>query len=378
MSARSLNIAGLAAVAVIGLAVLIGVPQLAELDTVLDLTVYLILAILALSLGLIWGYGGILCFGQAAFFGLGAYTYAIVMFNLGESTLPFLAAIALPAAFAALLGYFMFYGRISDVYLGVITLTVTLILFNSVNSTAGPEYHIGTARLGGFNGIPSIPPLNIPFMPTAQLDLVDMFYLAGVLLLLTYFGLRWLLVSHFGRVIVGIRENERRAELLGYDPRAYKLAIFTIGGALAGLAGCLYANWGQFVSPNIFSLAQSAQIIIWVIVGGRGTLIGPIIGCLGIQWLTATLGATQLGKSALIGGLRDQLTAILGTGVSEHLANFFGAFDLNNAPLILGAILVAFVLLVPKGIVPSIADAGRRLLRNGAGTTAAIERSAAE
>ena len=109
----------------------------------LELTVYMIMAILALSLALIWGYGGILCFGQSAFFGLGAYTYAIAMFNIGESTIPLLLAIILPAAFAALLGYFMFYGRISDVYLGVITLTVTLILFNSVNSTAGPEFHIG-------------------------------------------------------------------------------------------------------------------------------------------------------------------------------------------------------------------------------------------
>jgi branched-chain amino acid transport system permease protein len=288
---------------------------------------------------LIWGYGGILCFGQSAFFGLGAYTYAITMFNIGESTLPFLAAIALPAAFAALLGYFMFYGRISDVYLGVITLTVTLILFNSVNSTAGPEYHIGAARLGGFNGIPSIPPLNIPFRPTDQLDLEGMFYLATGLLLATYFGLRLLLASHFGRVMVGIRENERRAELLGYDPRAYKLAAFTLGGGLAGLAGCLFANWGQFVSPNIFGLSQSAQIIIWVIVGGRGTLIGPILGCIAIQWLTTTLGANQTSGT---GGFADLWT---------------------NAPLVLGAILIVFVLLVPKGLVPTVADWGERLLR---------------
>ncbi|MBV8767929.1 MAG: branched-chain amino acid ABC transporter permease, partial [Hyphomicrobiales bacterium] len=216
-------------------------PRLAELDTVLDLTVYMIMAILALSLALIWGYGGILCFGQSAFFGLGAYTYAIAMFNIGESTIPFLLAILLPAGFAALLGYFMFYGRISDVYLGVITLTVTLILFNSVNSTAGPNFHIGAARLGGFNGIPGIPPLNLPGDKNAVIDLEGMFYLSTASLLLTYFGLRLLLASQFGRIIVGIRENERRAELIGYDPRAYKLATFTIGGALAGFAGCLFA-----------------------------------------------------------------------------------------------------------------------------------------
>jgi ABC-type branched-subunit amino acid transport system permease subunit len=233
----------------------------------------------------------------------------------------------------------MFYGRISDVYLGVITLTVTLILFNSVNSTAGPEFHIGTARLGGFNGIPGIPPLNFPGNKAAVIDLEGMFYLSTAALLATYFGLRLLLASRFGRIIVGIRENERRAELLGYDPRAYKLATFTIGGALAGFAGCLFANWGNFVSPTIFGLAQSAQIIIWVIVGGRGTLIGPIVGCIGIQWLTTALGANQPSGSD------------------------WWAKLLANAPLILGIILVAFVLLVPKGLVPTLGDFGQWLLR---------------
>lgn len=340
MSGRSLNLLGLILVGIVGLAFMFLTPRIAELDTVLNLTVYMTMAILALSLALIWGYGGVLCFGQSAFFGLGAYAYAIAMFNIGESTLPFLLAIVLPAAFAALLGYFMFYGRISDVYLGVITLTVTLILFNSVNSTAGPEFHIGAARLGGFNGIPGIPPLNWPFNKNAPIDLEGMFYLSTASLLLTYFGLRLLLASQFGRVMVGIRENERRAELLGYDPRAYKLATFTIGGALAGFAGCLFANWGSFVSPTIFGLAQSAQIIIWVIVGGRGTLIGPVIGCIGIQWLSAALGANQP------------------SGSSDWWSKIFA-----NAPLILGIILIAFVLLVPKGLVPTFADIAVSLRR---------------
>jgi ABC-type branched-subunit amino acid transport system permease subunit len=339
VSTRFGNLAGLVLVGVIGIAFLVLTPRYAELDTVLELTVYMIMAILALSLALIWGYGGILCFGQSAFFGLGAYTYAIAMFNIGESTVPFLLAIALPAAFAALLGYFIFYGRISDVYLGVITLTVTLIMFNAINSTAGPEFHIGTARLGGFNGIPGIPPLNFPGNKSSPVELEGMFYLSTAVLLATYFGLRVLLASRFGRIIVGIRENERRAELLGYDPRAYKLATFTIGAALAGLAGCLFANWGAFVSPTIFGLSQSAQIIIWVIVGGRGTLIGPIVGCIGIQWLSAALGANAPSGSS-------GWAALLG-----------------NVPLILGVILVAFVLLVPKGLVPTLDNWARRLLR---------------
>jgi ABC-type branched-subunit amino acid transport system permease subunit len=339
VSPRTLNLVGLLLVGSIGVAFLVLLPRYAELETVLEFTIYMIMAILALSLALIWGYGGILCFGQSAFFGLGAYTYAIAMFNIGESTIPFLLAIALPAAFAALLGYFIFYGRISDVYLGVITLTVTLIMFNSINSTAGPEFHIGSARLGGFNGIPGIPPLNLPGNKSVPVELEGMFYLSTTVLLATYFGLRLLLASRFGRIIVGIRENERRAELLGYDPRAYKLATFTIGAALAGLAGCLFANWGAFVSPTVFGLSQSAQIIIWVIVGGRGTLIGPIVGCIGIQWLSAALGANQPSGSS-------GWAALLG-----------------NVPLILGVILIAFVLLVPKGLVPTLADWAGRIWR---------------
>ena len=93
------------------------------------LTILIIYGMLGLSLGLIWGFGGIICFGQAAYFGLGAYTYAIAAINFGESTIPMLLAVIVPAIFAALLGLMMFYGRLTDVYLGVITLVVMLILF---------------------------------------------------------------------------------------------------------------------------------------------------------------------------------------------------------------------------------------------------------
>ncbi|MFZ4759318.1 MAG: branched-chain amino acid ABC transporter permease, partial [Burkholderiaceae bacterium] len=320
MPSSGLERAGLFAFGVVGLLAMFALPLLVEAFTLLELTVYVIMSILALSLAFIWGFGGILCFGQAAFFGVGAYTYAIASLNFGESTGAVLLAVAVPALFALALGSFMFYARISDVYLGVITLTVSLILFNLVNSTAGDQYRIGTAPLGGFNGIPSIPTLNVPFMPDAPLDPVQIFQVCVAALVLVYFGLRALLASHFGRVIVGIRENERRAELLGYDVRRYKLAAFVVGGAIAGLAGCLFANWGAFVSPTVFGLAQSAQIIIWIIVGGLGTLIGPIVGCFLIQWLTAWLGA----------------------------------LNVINSNLVLGAVLVVFVLVVPKGLVPTV------------------------
>jgi ABC-type branched-subunit amino acid transport system permease subunit len=311
----------------LGVALLIGLPMVIDDYTLIQLTIYLVMSVLAISLGFIWGFGGILCFGQAAFFGLGAYTYAIAVVNLGDSTVPFLLSIAVPALFAALLGYVIFYGRLSDVYMGVITLTVTLILFNLVNSTAGPEWKIGNAPLGGFNGIPAIPPLNWPGNTDESITPRGMFNLSFGLLIAVYIGLRALIASRIGHVIVAIKENEQRALLLGYDARAYKLFVFTLGGAIAGLAGCLFANWGAFTSPTVFGLAQSAQIIIWVIVGGLGTLIGPVVGCVLIQWLTTQIGTQQT----------------------------------FNANLVLGAILVLFVLLVPKGLVPSLGDVLKRL-----------------
>jgi branched-chain amino acid transport system permease protein len=308
----------------IGLVLLFCLPRVLDDFTLVQATIYVVMSILAVSLGFIWGYGGILCFGQSAFFGLGAYTYAIAVTNLGDSTVPFVLAIVVPAVFAAALGYIIFYGRLSDVYMGVITLTVTLILFNLINSTAGPEWKIGVAPLGGFNGIPNIAPLNMPGNVDDVIGPRGLFELSLGMLLLVYLLLRALLAVKLGRVIVASKENEQRVLLLGYDARAYKLFTFVLGAAIAGLAGCLYANWGAFTSPTIFGLAQSAQIIIWVIVGGLGTLVGPIVGCVAIQWLTSQIGTQQV----------------------------------INSNLVLGAILVIFVLLVPKGIVPGCGSVG--------------------
>ena len=165
-------------------AVGLGVPLVVDQFQLLQLTVFASMCILALSLGVVWGYGGILCFGQSAFFGLGAYTYAVTAVNLAESTLAILLSIVVPAVFAALLGYFMFYGRLSDVYLGVITLSVTLIFFNLMNSTAGDAYRIGTARLNGFNGMPSLPTFNVPGNPGRLLAPTETFYLVMALLLM--------------------------------------------------------------------------------------------------------------------------------------------------------------------------------------------------
>ena len=324
LSARRRSGLSFLAVVGAGLAILFGAPHLVGTYGLVQLTLFAAVAIFALSQGFVWGFAGIMSFGQAAFLGLGAYAYAVAAIDMGDSTVPVLISVAVPMLFAAALGYFMFYGRISDAYIGVITLTVSVILFQLTNATSGSQYHIGQAELGGFNGMPSVPPINVPGMPDDQLDQTGIWYVARGSLVVVYAFLRALLASRFGRVVVAIRENETRAQLIGYDPRLYKLLAFTLSAGIAGLAGCIYVNWGGFISPTVFGLAMSAQVIIFVLVGGLGTLLGPIVGAVLIQ--------------ALINEAGTQST------VDPNLG--------------LGLVLVAFVLLVPQGLLPT----GRALL----------------
>lgn len=308
--------------------VLLLLPLVSETNTPTLLAIW---SLFALSLGLMWGYAGILSFGHAAYFGLGAYTYAITAMNTGESTAALILAILLPAFVAAIIGAMMFYGRISDVYMGVITLVFALILFKFMGATAGDAYRIGSARLGGFNGIPAFPVLNVPGDPSTQIYGTGLYYVVVVCLLGCYLLARWVLSSAFGRVLLGIRENEARAELLGYNAPAYKTAIFALTAAMAGLAGCLFASWAEIVTPSLFGLGQCVEVIIWVVAGGLGTLIGPM------------LGAVLLGLLKLLLG---QQTVI------------------DNS-LVLGAILLFVVLLLPRGLVPSLMAWRRRRDRSG-------------
>lgn len=309
------------ALVALSLAALLALPQFLDLAELLNLSLICVFALLALSMSFLWGYVGILSFGQTAFFGLGGYSYAVLALNLGDTTLPFLLAVVIPLLFAGVLGYFMIYGRVSDIYLSVVTLVVTLVLEKSIRATSGEQYVIGSVRLNGQNGIPGVPSLQVPWDPATTLFIDDFYYLTAVLLVLVYVGLKALLWTEFGRVLVGIRENERRMELLGYDSQRYKLAAFVLCGGLAGLAGALFAVWGNFVAPEMFGLGQAAQVIIWVIVGGRATLVGPIVG----------------------------------TGLVQYLTTWLGTQGVGQVTLVLGAILLLFVLLFKEGLVPSLA-----------------------
>jgi ABC-type branched-subunit amino acid transport system permease subunit len=320
-----------AAASVVAILAAILLPEYLELFALINATVWVSMALLALSLGLVWGFGGILCFGQTAFFGLGGYTYAVAAINFGDTTWAVPLALLAPTAVAAALGYLMFYGRISDVYMGVITLTTTLILFKFANSTAGDEWNIGSSPLGGFNGIPGTPPLNFPLAPGDPLSPEQVFAVAVVCLAACYAIAKAVLRTRFGRVCVAVRENELRAELLGYDVRRHKLGLFALSGLMAGLAGILFANC-VFVSPTMFSLSYAGQAIIWVLVGGIGTLVGPVIGCILVQVLTTYAGTLQW-------------------------------IDPN---LLLGLVFMIAVVAVPQGLLPTATNLLARLTRRAA------------
>ena len=143
---------------------------------------------------------------------------------------------ALPVLLALVLGYFMFYGGVREVFVGIVTLSVTLVFETFMAQTAGPEWAIGEARLNGFNGMSGMPPLTIAVGGTDFIfDGPSFFWLLLVLAVCTYLALRILLNSRFGNVLVAIRENPERAEMLGYNVRRYQLAAFAIGGFLAGV-----------------------------------------------------------------------------------------------------------------------------------------------
>jgi len=257
---------------------------------------FLVWTFMAMGLGVIWGYAGSLSFGQTAFFGLAGYGYGVLTLNFGAAygftLFALVLSVGLAALLAVVLGYFMFYGRVQGVFIGIVTLSITLVFQAFMAQTAGPEWAIGAARLNGFNGMSGMPPLTIPWPGGDVLlyaDIALYYFLLG-LMLVVYLGLRMLLNAPFGNVLVAIRENPERAEMLGYDVRRYQLLGFVVGGALAGLSGVLYTAWGQYITPSSMGITAAALPVIWVAFGGRkdvtATLIGTLVMIFLYQWLT--------------------------------------------------------------------------------------------
>jgi branched-chain amino acid transport system permease protein len=317
--------------ATLGLVTVVGVVLAATVSEfhALELTSWTFYGLLALSLTLVWGIGGIFSFGQAAFFGLGGYAYGAASINLigktGETVSAVAIAVGVGAGAAAILGYFISYGNLGDVYVAIVTLATTLVLLTFFSSTASPSYHVGDALFGGYNGMTGIPPLGyrdqLPL--TAAQFLAVTVISAGAIAV----GVHAMLRRPFGRLVAAVRENETRTQLLGYDIRRYKLLVFTLGGAIAGFAGAGYAAWGQFINPAVFNLQQAGYIVIWVLVGGRRSLLGAFVGAFLIEWIQTSL-----------------------------------ATNTTWQPIILGSILIGIVLLLPRGLVPTAALLLRRML----------------
>lgn len=330
---NSLPFWGVFAVAVLALAVF---PMTTDPFTIQTTTQYFALAFLALSLCVVWGYCGVLSFGQVAFFGIAAYTFGVIGINFGSAagiTAAVVGAVVVGTLFAFALGYFMFYGGVRDVYVTIITLVVALVLNTFAAQTAGSEWAIGEARLGGFNGMPGIPDIALGVGGASfAFDRVAFYYLLLVTLVGTYLGLRVLVNSGFGMTMVAVREDEQRTETFGYNVPFIKLVVFTIGGALAALGGVFYAAWGNFIDPSVFGILFAALPVVWVSVGGRESLLGAI------------------GATVLIERMR--------TGLSDGV----GPLGPEWAFVIIGGLLMVVILVMPAGIAPYIDRAGKRVL----------------
>lgn len=294
-------------------------------------------AICALAMDLIWGYTGILSLGHGVFFALGGYAMGMYLMRqigtdgnyksnlpdfmvfLDWKTLPWhwtfsdsfaatlFLVVAVPGLVAFVFGYFAFRSRIKGVYFSIITQAMTfaamLLFFRNETGFGGNN---------GFTDFKRI--LNIPIAtPSMRMTL---FVLTGVTLLAFFLMARWLVNSKFGRVLQAVRDAETRVMFSGYNPIGYKLTIWTISAMMCGVAGALYVPQVGIINPSEMSPANSIEIAIWAAVGGRATLIGPIIGAFIVNgaksWLTVAFSEFWL---YFLGALFIGVTLFLPNGV---------------------------------------------------------------
>lgn len=311
----------------------------------LNFSNFLTSGFLALSLCLIWGFGGILSLGQGAFMGFAGYAYGVVGINLieqsGNTDLALVVGLAAPVALAAVLGFVMFYARLQGVYVAILTLLVTLLFETFLNQTAGQGWNIGIAHLGGNNGLGRFsgdihepPSLTLGFgdaLVTFNGRSYAFFYLTLGLLVVTYLGLRCLVNSRFGSVLVAVREDVDRTDAFGHDVRLIQLLVFCLAAMIAGMAGILYVSWGNFITPDVFGVYNNILPVIWVAFGGRKSLTASLIGALLLVWLSQAL-------------------AIQG----------------DYAFVVLGALLIAVMMLLPEGAISEITTLAERRWRRRA------------
>jgi urea transport system permease protein len=334
-----------AVVAVICLVAIVVLPMVLSEFRLALLAKFLTFAIVALAIDLTWGYTGMLSLGHGVFFGLGAYALAMHMkLEAAKDGLPdfmgwsglrelpgfwapfdsalfsLLMVVALPAALAAGVGLLIFKGRVQGVYFSIITQALALIA--TLVFVGQQPYTGGTNGMTNFSTLFGLPLIE----PSTQFGLYG---LTVVVLGLTYLALRFLTRSRAGAILVAIRDSENRLRFFGYDPALVKVAIFVLSAMISGIAGALFVPQVGIITPANMGIVPSIEMVIWVAVGGRGTLIGPIVGAL----------VVNAAKS----------------GLSESFPDFWQYF--------LGAIFVGAVVLVPDGIAGALLRGTNKLRR---------------
>ena len=245
------------------------------------LTKMLILAIFAMSLNVLLGYGGLPSLGHAAYFGVAAYTVALLARRgLDHFWLDFGAGLAAATVTALLFGLLAL--RTHGAYLLMITLALAQVLWGIAFGWR--------SFTGGDDGLPGVP-RPAAGLPWSLADGLRFYYFVLVIFALTTVLLWVVIRSPFGRALVGIRESERRMTVLGYNTWAHKYVAFVIAGAFAGVAGTLFVYYNGFVSPAYLSVVFSATCLIMVILGGAGTLLGPALGSAAIVFLENVISA---------------------------------------------------------------------------------------
>ncbi len=306
---------------------------------------YLCYALLAVALDLCWGYAGILSLGHGAFFALGGYAMGMhlmreigargvyanpdlpdFMVFLGYQELPWfwwgfdnfafaaIMALAVPGALAFVFGWFAFRSRVSGVYLSIITQALTFALLLA--------FFRNEMGFGGNNGLTDFRDV-LGFSLSAPSTRIALFVLTGISLAACILIARAITISKAGKVLVAVRDAESRTRFLGYRVESYSVFVFTVSAMMAGLAGALYVPQVGIINPGEFAPANSIEIVVWVALGGRGTLVGAAIGALVVvalkSWLTANFPDLWL---FALGGLFILVTLALPRGLLGLASRF--------------------------------------------------------
>ncbi|WP_206642369.1 branched-chain amino acid ABC transporter ATP-binding protein/permease [Rhizobium leguminosarum] len=275
------------------------------------LTRSMIYAMLAVTVDLLWGYTGVLTFGQAAFFGVGAYATAMVLTHIGASPALFVvalvAAVLVPLVLGLAVGWLSFYHGSTPLYATVISLVVPIVVTQLVFS--GGTWTGSSSGLVGYETLP--------------LGLPGYFRLSGACLLVLAVLAIVFVRSDAGRLLVAIRDNEARVAYLGMNPARLKIVLTGVLAGVCGLAGFLFANASGVVAPENTGFVFGTELVVWTALGGRGTIIGPLFGAIGIDYLSASLsGDLPFLWQLIIGALFVAMIILLPGGLASLVTRF--------------------------------------------------------